>query len=57
MNIVFREEKKNYVTGPGCILIDDLEKNIREWNVAGGTGILFTSAEDVLAQIADMDMR
>ena len=57
VNIVFREEKKNYVTGPGCILIDDLEKNIREWNEAGGTGILFTSAEDVLAQIVDMDMR
>ena len=48
VNIVFREEKKNYVKGPGYILIDDLEKNIKEWNEAGGTGIHFTNADEVL---------
>lgn len=55
VNIVFREEKKNYVTGPDCILIDDLKKNIDEWNECGGTGILFTSAENVLEEIAKID--
>ena len=48
VNIVYREEKKNYVTGRDCILIDDYEKNIREWEKGGGTGILFISAEETL---------
>lgn len=48
VNIVYREEKKNYVTGKDCILIDDLEKNIKEWNESGGTGILYTSSEEVI---------
>ena len=48
VNIVYRAEKKNYVTGPGCILIDDLQKNIDEWEAAGGTGILYEIAEQVL---------
>ena len=29
-------------------MIDDLEKNIKEWNEAGGTGIHFTNADEVL---------
>ena len=48
VNIVYREEKKNYVTGRDCILIDDYEKNIKEWEKAGGTGILFISAKEIL---------
>ncbi|MBQ3863905.1 MAG: hypothetical protein II790_07700, partial [Schwartzia sp.] len=48
VNIVYREEKKNYVTGRDCILIDDYEKNIKEWEKAGGTGILFISAKETL---------
>jgi len=55
VNIVFREEKKNYVTGPDCILIDDLEKNIKEWQECGGTGILFTSADQALEEIARIE--
>jgi 5'(3')-deoxyribonucleotidase len=55
VNIVFREEKKNYVTGPDCILIDDLAKNIREWEEQGGTGILFTSAEETLKKLAELE--
>lgn len=51
VNIVFREEKKNYVTGKDCILIDDLPKNIKEWNENGGTGILFISAKETLDEI------
>lgn len=51
VNTVFREEKKNFCTGPECILIDDLKKNINEWEAYGGTGILFTNSEEVLQEI------
>ena len=51
VNTVLREEKKNFCTGPECILIDDLEKNINEWEAYGGTGILFTSSEEVLQEV------
>lgn len=47
VNIVFKEEKKNYCTGKDCILIDDLISNINDWESTGGTGILFKSPEDV----------
>ena len=43
VNIVYREEKKNYCTGEDCILIDDLESNIEDWKNHGGTGILYVS--------------
>lgn len=33
------------------ILIDDLKKNISEWEVYGGTGILFTKAAETLQKI------
>ena len=49
VNIVYREQKKDFARNKNCILIDDLEKNIEEWNSYGGTGILFDSAEDILA--------
>ncbi len=54
VNIVYREEKKNYCNGPEYILIDDLSKNIKEWTDNGGTGILFTSAKDVLTRIDEI---
>lgn len=57
VNIVFREEKKNYVKGLGYILIDDLEKNIKEWNEAGGTGIHFTSTDAVLWEIEELEIQ
>lgn len=55
VNIVFREEKKNYVTSKGCILIDDLKKNIDEWEAAGGTGIMFTDAKKVIEMIEKIE--
>lgn len=45
INIVYREQKKDFAKNKKCFLIDDLEKNIREWNEYGGTGILFENAE------------
>lgn len=45
VNTVYRPEKMQFVKGPQSILIDDLEKNIIEWEAAGGTGILFVDAK------------
>lgn len=55
VHIVFREEKKNYVTGTEDILIDDYEKNILEWKNSGGTGILFKSAAEALEELANIE--
>ena len=56
VNIVYREQKKDFAKGTDCVLVDDLEKNIREWTACGGTGILFQSAnsfdESVLEKLA-----
>ena len=41
---VMRADKKKFATqtdGSPNILIDDLDKNIREWNAAGGHGIVY----------------
>lgn len=46
VNIVFREEKIKFCSGKNCILIDDYDKNILEWENAGGRGILFTTAQE-----------
>lgn len=54
VNIVFREEKPQYCTGKGCILIDDMEKNIKEWSKMGGTGIVNISAEETLARLREL---
>ena len=55
INIVLRADKKNYVKGPGCILIDDFEKNIKEWEAEGGTGILFKSAKETLDILSSLE--
>lgn len=44
--VVTREEKPIYCKGKDCILIDDLPGNIKDWESTGGTGILFTDAEN-----------
>jgi hypothetical protein len=40
--IVCHAKSKFLVAGPGRILVDDKEENIREWEAAGGIGILHT---------------
>lgn len=47
VNVCFKEEKKNFVDGPDCILVDDLPANIADWKAAGGSGILFESIEQL----------
>ena len=56
IHVVQREEKPGYCTGKDCILIDDYQKNIKEWEKSGGTGILFTDAEDILGRLSEMDL-
>lgn len=55
INLVYRAEKQEYVKDKGCILIDDYQINVDEWNEAGGTGILFESAEDILLKIEELE--
>ena len=54
VNIVFREDKPQYCIGKGCILIDDMERNIRDWNEMGGTGIQNISAEKTMETLKEM---
>ena len=56
VNIVWREDKPDYCTGKNCILIDDYELNIREWENCGGTGLLFSDAFDVLDRIKKLEL-
>lgn len=44
VNICTREEKPAFCTGRDCVLIDDQNRNVRDWERAGGTGILFDGA-------------
>jgi 5'(3')-deoxyribonucleotidase len=56
VNIVYREEKPKYCTGKGCILIDDMQRNIRDWNEMGGTGIVNVSAEATMAKLRELQV-
>ena len=54
VNIVLREHKPRFCTGKDCILIDDFRKNIKEWEAAGGTGVLSRNAEDTTEKLKEM---
>lgn len=57
--------KVNTVTGgvnkyklcqPGDVLIDDLARNLKPWEEAGGIGIHHTSVQDTLARLAELGL-
>ena len=50
VNIVQRREKQNFA-GKDVILIDDHKKNIREWESAGGTGVLHVNVRTTIKQL------
>lgn len=54
VNIVYKEEKKKYCTGQGCILIDDLEQNVDDWKEYGGIGILHKDPDSTLIKLIEM---
>lgn len=56
LNLVYRDDKKDFCTGKDCILIDDLEKNIEEWEANGGTGVLFKDPRAVVEAISWLEM-
>ena len=53
INLVMRSQKKNFakVAGQPAILIDDYEKNTSEFTKAGGIGITFKNANQVIAEL------
>ena len=53
VNIVYREEKKNFCTGKDTVLIDDMASNIEQWESFGGVGILHINAENTLKQLQE----
>ena len=53
IHLVLRKDKQKYAKYNGIpnILIDDYAPNIKEWNAAGGIGILHTSTEDTIQRL------
>lgn len=51
-NVIFtRARNKKEYANSNSILIDDLEKNIKQWKAAGGIGILFKSANQTIGEL------
>ena len=48
--VAHREEKAAYAR-PGAILVDDHKLNIEDWNAAGGIGIFFEDAVQVIEEL------
>jgi len=44
----FLEEDKWYYVEPNAVLIDDMEKNIRDWDAAGGLSILYEGDPEIV---------
>lgn len=55
INIVYRADKPDFCTGKDCILIDDFVENVEVWESCGGTGICFTSAEEVMEKVKRLE--
>lgn len=47
-------DKQFWVNNKNDVLIDDYESNIRQWNQAGGIGILFTNAQDTIKKLKEI---
>ena len=56
----FKPAKEKHTVKPTLtktdILIDDKQSTIDNWNAAGGTGILFTSAGNTIKQLKDLGL-
>jgi len=53
IHLVLRSQKKNYATTDDKpnILIDDYDKNIREWEAKGGIGIIHTDVGKTISEL------
>ena len=58
VNLVKRREKQNFakVGGMPTILIDDYEKNIRQFRARGGIGILHTSTSNTINELKKLKL-
>ena len=60
IHLVRREDKKAFAKnkdGKPSVLIDDYIKNIREWESAGGIGIVHTSISKTLAELKKLGFK
>ena len=53
IHLVLRSQKKNYATTDDKpnVLIDDYDKNIREWEAKGGTGVHHTDVGKTISEL------
>lgn len=57
VNIVYRADKVKFCQGKDCILIDDFDKNVNEWEEIGGTGLLYSKDVNLLrAQLRQLNI-
>ena len=56
INIVYKEDKKNFCSGKEYILIDDYSKNIEEWNNMGGTGLVHSSCKETIEKLNSLNI-
>ena len=56
INVCLRAEKLQKCTGGDAVLIDDLRKNIHEWEEAGGTGILYVDAQQARKELEGLGL-
>jgi len=55
VHTVFARDKKNFAA-PNHILIDDTERNIRQWQEAGGIAIHYKNAEQAIAELQKLGL-
>lgn len=53
--LAFSNDKKNY-SKENYILIDDMEKNCKDWEAAGGISILHSSAQDTIKKLKELGL-
>ena len=59
IHLVLRSQKKNYATTDEKpnVLIDDYDKNIREWEAKGGIGILHTDVGKTISELKRLGIK
>lgn len=53
---LYSRANKKLFAGENCILIDDMQQTIDEWNAAGGIGIHHTSAANTIKELKKLGL-